>query len=64
MNPADWIAIVSGALNFFVLLIAALINTKIANLQTSIYKDFLTKKDYFEFQNRRSYIPHPQERKR
>lgn len=63
MSTADWIAIISGTLNFVVLLVAALINTKIANLQTSIYKDFLTKKDYFEFQNRRSYIYNPEKKR-
>lgn len=55
MSAADWIAIGNGVVFLIFTYVVALINGKISQLRADIFETFLTKRDYFDFQTRRSY---------
>lgn len=63
MSPADWIAIGSVVINLIVMVVAANINAKISQMKVDMYETFLTKDDYFQFQERRTFSGNGNRRK-
>lgn len=64
MTAADWIALGNGVVFLIFTYVVALINGKISQLRADIFETFLTKRDYFDFQNRRSYSATHSERRK